>query len=64
MTVVEDAIDEANTLVDKIFVTRDLVNTPAMDMYPKIIAQTAKDLLEKDGVQVSILGKKKLKTWE
>lgn len=60
MTVVEDAIDEANTLVDKVFVTRDLVNTPAMDMYPKIIAQTAKDLLEKDGVQVSILGKKEI----
>lgn len=59
-SVVEDAIDEAITLVDQVFLTRDLVNTPAMDLYPKVLANYAKDLLEEDEVDVTIYSKEEI----
>lgn len=48
------ALQEGNTLVDSIFLTRDYVNTPAMDLYPSVYAESVKETLEKDGVTVHI----------
>ncbi len=57
---VESALEEAQILVDAIFHTRDLVNTPAIDMGPSEIAEAAKNRLTPLGVEVDILGREEI----
>ncbi len=59
--IVLQAIREAEILVDSINVTRDLVNERAINMYPEVLAQAAKDKLEGLGVKVDVLGEEKIK---
>lgn len=47
-------------LVKGIFITRDLVNTPPIDLYPQVLAEKAKDLLEPLGIDVEVLDKKQI----
>lgn len=53
-------IKEAEILVEAIFLARDLVNERAINMYPEVLSQAAKDNLEKLGVQVEIFGQKEI----
>lgn len=57
---VEEAIKEANILVEGIFLARDLVNERAIVMTPKKLASVAKEQLEAVGVKVEIFGKDKI----
>ena len=57
---VQEGLDEVNNLIDGIFLTRDLVNEPAMVMTPKELANRAKEELEPLGVEVEIFGKEKI----
>ncbi len=54
---VQQALDEIVNLVDGVFLTRDLVNEPAIVMTPKELANRAKEELEPLGVEVEILGR-------
>lgn len=56
-----EGIREAEILVEGIFLTRDLVNEPAINMYPETLAKAAKDNLEGLGVHVQVFGKEKIK---
>lgn len=58
---VEKAIDEVQLLIEGIFLTRNLVNEPAINMYPETLAQAAKDNLEGYDVEVNIYGKDEIK---
>ncbi len=49
-----EAIKEIENIVDGIFLARDLVNEPAITMTPSILANDAKEELEKVGVKVEI----------
>lgn len=55
-----DAIKEIETIVEGVFMCRDLVNRPANDIYPETLANFAKENLEKVGVEVEILEKKQI----
>lgn len=55
------AIKEVETLIEGIFLTRDLVNERAISMYPEVLAQSAKDNLEELGVKVEIFDRKIIK---
>lgn len=57
---IDEAIKEITTIFEGIILTRDLINTPAMYMYPQVLADTAKDELEKLGVKVTVLDKDKI----
>ena len=57
---VEEAIEEANIIVEGIFLARDLVNEPAMYMTPKKLSSIAKEELEAVGVKVEIFGKEEI----
>ncbi|HLR21115.1 MAG TPA: leucyl aminopeptidase [Tissierellaceae bacterium] len=56
-----EAIEETKSLINGIFLARDLVNERAINMYPKILANTAKDNLEDLNVKVDIYDKKAIK---
>lgn len=56
----EKGINESINLVESIFLARDLVNQPANVIYPETLAQIAKEKLEKNGVKVTIYGKKEI----
>ena len=58
---VEKAIDEVKLLIDGIFLTRNLVNEPAINMYPETLAHAANDNLKDYDVQVDIYGKDEIK---
>lgn len=58
---VEVGINEITSLMEGVFLARDLVNEPAINMYPEILAKAAKDNLEGLGVNVQIFGKDKIK---
>ena len=53
-------IEEAEKLIESIFLTRDLVNQPANVIYPEALADIAKERLEAHGVKVTIYGKKEI----
>lgn len=55
-----EAIEETKILIEGIFLTRDLVNERAINMYPEVLANAAKDNLEDLGVKVDIYGKKEI----
>lgn len=54
-------IDESKNLIEGIFLTRELVNERAINMYPELLAKSAKDNLSGLGVDVKIYGKKEIK---
>lgn len=56
----QEAIDEIYNVIDGIFLTRDLVNEPAIVLTPKELAKRAKEELEPLGVEVEVLGKEKI----
>lgn len=57
---VESSIEEAMNIADGYDFTKDLVNTPAIDMYPEVLAKLAKEDLEALGVTVEVYGKKEI----
>lgn len=50
-------IDEAELLMDSVFLARDLVNEPAINMTPKKLALTAINKLQPLGIKVDVYGK-------
>ncbi len=56
----EDAIEEVKTLIEGIFLTRELVNEPAMYLYPETLANIATEKLTSVGVNVEVLNRKEI----
>lgn len=54
------SIEETTNIMSGVFFTRDLVNTPPIDLYPETLAEKAKETLEKSDVKVTIYGKKQI----
>lgn len=54
------AIEEGMNIAEGYSLTKDLVNTPAIDMYPEVLAKRAKEDLEPLGVTVEVYGKKEI----
>lgn len=55
------AISEVKTVMEGVFLSRDLVNERAINMYPEILANSAKENLEPLNVEVEIFGKEAIK---
>jgi len=60
MDKVKVAVLEIQTIVEGVFLTRDLVNEPAINMYPETLGKAAVDTLSPLGVQVKVYGKKEI----
>lgn len=58
---INEAITETKNLVEGIFLARDLVNEPAINIYPETLANSAREELESLSVQIDIFGKDKIK---
>lgn len=58
------AIEETTGLMEGYFLTRDLVNRPAIDLYPETLAKAAVDALEPLGVKVTVYDKKEIEEME
>lgn len=56
----QEAIEEVRLLLEAVNVTRDLVNTPANDLYPETLANKVTDLFKDTDVQVEIFDKQAL----
>lgn len=54
------ALDEAISIMEGIYLTRDLVNEPAITLTPVELAKRAKEELEPLGVKVTIYGKEEI----
>lgn len=54
---VSSVIKETEFLVEGVFLARDLVNEPAINMYPEVLAKEAYDKLTPLGVEVTIFEK-------
>ena len=61
---VKEIIKETENIIEGVFLARNLVNEPAMTMTPTILANTAKEELEKVGVKVEIYDKEKIEELE
>ena len=57
----ELALEETLGLMEGVNLTRKLVNTPSMDMYPEVLAKIAVDELSGLGVEVEVFDKDKIK---
>lgn len=55
-----DIINETKNLIECVFLTRDIVNEPAMNITPEMLASTAKSELEDLGVKVKVYNKEKI----
>ena len=53
---VQQAIKEMEIIMEGIFLTRDMVNEPAINMYPKALSKAARENLEDLGVKVDVYG--------
>lgn len=58
---VEAGINEITSLIQGVFLARNLVNEPAINMYPETLAKAARDNLEGLGVNIQVFGKEKIK---
>lgn len=58
---VKEGLEEITALIDGVFLARNLVNEPAINMYPETLAEAAKDSLEPLGVKVQVFNKEKIK---
>ncbi|QQK07922.1 leucyl aminopeptidase [Miniphocaeibacter halophilus] len=56
----ERFLSEVENIVDGINITRELVNTPSIDLYPETLAQKAKEILEPLGIKVTVYNKKEI----
>lgn len=56
----ESELEEAKILIDGIFFARELINEPAMYMYPETLANITYDKLESVGVKVTVYDKKEI----
>lgn len=54
---VKEGLEEIEILMEGIYLTRDLVNEPAINMYPKALSKAAKENLEELGVKVDVYGR-------
>ena len=57
---VRESIIEAENIVEGIFVARNLVNEPAINMYPEVLADSAIKELKGLEVKVDVFGKQKI----
>ncbi len=57
---VEAGLKEIETIMEGVFITRDLVNEPAMNMYPETLAKAAVDNLSSLGIDVKVYGQKEI----
>ncbi|MBN2768290.1 MAG: leucyl aminopeptidase [Campylobacterales bacterium] len=57
----ERVINEAMILAEAVNKTRDIINTPPDDCYPKILADIAKDTAKKCNLECTILEQKEIK---
>lgn len=55
------SIEEIRNIMEGVYLTRDLVNERAINMYPEVLANTAKKELGDLGVEVEILGEKEIR---
>lgn len=56
----KNVVEETQILMEGVFLTRDLVNEPAINMYPEVLAKSAVDSLSPLGVKVDVFGKEKI----
>lgn len=56
----EDIILEVENVMDAVFLSRDLVNERAINMYPEVLANSAKENLEGLSVEVEIFGREEI----
>lgn len=56
----EQELKELDAVMESVFITRDLVNTPAIDLYPEKYANFIKDQLKDLPVEVTILDEKQM----
>lgn len=57
----KDVVEETLAVMEGVYFTKDLVNTPSIDMYPEILAKEAKEKLSPLGVEVEVLGYEEIK---
>lgn len=57
----KDVVEETLAVMEGVYLTKDLVNTPSIDMYPEILAKVAKEKLSPLGVEVEVLGYEEIK---
>ncbi|MDL2311117.1 leucyl aminopeptidase, partial [Peptostreptococcaceae bacterium OttesenSCG-928-C18] len=55
-----DIINDISNIVNGINITRELVNIPAIDLYPEVLANKTLELLEPLGVQVTVFDKSQI----
>ena len=56
-----EAAKQGQIIADAVYFTRDLINTPAQDKTPVILADTAKKLAKEPGIQCKVLSRPALK---
>lgn len=56
----ESTVQEIKNVVDGVFLSRDLVNERAINMYPEVLANRAKEHLEPLKVKVEVFGREKI----
>lgn len=61
LNVDHNLVEEITNLINGVFVTRDLVNTPAIDLYPETYANKIVELFKSTEVEVEVLGLKEIK---
>ena len=57
----QEAVKQGQIIADAVYFTRDLINTPAQDKTPTILADNAKKLAREPGVQCKVLSQPELK---
>ncbi|PID82640.1 MAG: leucyl aminopeptidase [Clostridiales bacterium] len=57
---VNDRIEELTNVMKGVFLTRDLTNTAAMDLYPKTLVQEIKKEFDGLNIDVEVFGRKKI----
>lgn len=57
---VKQGIKEIEIIMEGIFLARDLVNEPPINMYPEALSKAAKENLEDLGIKVDIYGRKEI----
>lgn len=60
LNVEANLVEEVTNVINGVFVTRDLVNTPAIDLYPESYADRVVELFKGTAVEVEVLGKKEI----
>ncbi len=60
-TIGKKAVHDADILCDAVYLTRDLSNAPANEVYPEVLAQTASSMAKKYNIQARILDEKQIR---